>query len=151
MAANTAPIFTAVPDFGGNVWTSSTTANTRSDGVGTIGTDMLLLYTSGAEGSFLNKIRLQPVALVAATATTATVARLYISTVTSGATTASNTRCIGEIALPTQTAAQTTTATNFVELPLGFAIPTGYTVLMSMHHAAASNTAWQASMFAGDY
>jgi hypothetical protein len=151
MAANTAPIFTAVPDYGRATWTNSSTANTRSDGVGTIGTSMLLLFTAGTEGSFLNKIRLQPTAGVAATATTATVARFYISSITSGATDATNTQCIGEIALPAQTAAQTTTATNFVELPLGLPIPTGYTVLMSMHHVAAANTSWQAVIFAGDY
>jgi uncharacterized protein with beta-barrel porin domain len=151
MAAGTTPIFTLVPEIGANIWLPATTANTKSDGVGTIGTDMLLLFTSGADGSFLNKIRFSPSASVAATATTASVIRVYLSTQSSGATTNANTHLIGEIAAPSQTADQTTTATNYLELPLGFAIQTGYSVLFSMHHAAAANTSWKGVCFAGDY
>jgi uncharacterized protein with beta-barrel porin domain len=151
MAAGTTPIFTIVPEIGANIWLPATTANTKSDGVGTIGTDMLLLFTSGADGSFLNKIRFSPSASVAATATTASVIRVYLSTQSSGATTNANTHLIGEIAAPSQTADQTTTATNYLELPLGFAIQTGYSVLFSMHHAAAANTSWKGVCFAGDY
>lgn len=151
MAANTAPIFTLLPAIGSNVWLPATTANVKSDGTGTIGTDMLLLETSGAEGTFLNKIRFSPSASVAATATTASVIRVYISTQSSGATTSANTHLIGEIAAPAQTADQTTTATNYIEFPLGFAVPSGISLLFSMHHAAAANTAWQAVAFTGDY
>lgn len=151
MAANTAPIFTLTPNIGVGLWTSSTTANTKSDGSGTVGTDIIKTFTSGSNGSFVNKIRFQPVASVAATATTATVVRVYYSTVGSGATANTNTFDLGEIALPSQTADQTTTATNYVELPLGVAIPASSFIHFSMHHAAAANTSWQATCFGGDY
>ena len=151
MAAGTQPIFTATPAIGQAIWLPATTANVKSDGVGTIGTDMLLLETSGANGTFFNKIRFSPAASVAATATTASVIRVYISTQSSGATTNANTALIGEIAAPAQTADQTTTATNYLEFPLGFAVPTGYSVLFSMHHAAATNTSWKGVIFSGDY
>jgi hypothetical protein len=151
MAANTAPIFTLLPAIGTAIWLPATTANTKSDGVGTIGTDILLLETAGANGSFLNKIRFSPAASVAATATTASVIRVFLSTQSSGATTNANTSLIGEIAAPAQTADQTTTATNYIEFPLGFAVPSGISLLFSMHHAAAANTSWQGVCFSGDY
>ena len=151
MAAGTTPIFTITPDLGAGIWLPATTANTKSDGVGTIGTDLILLYTSGTDGSFLNKIRFSPSASVASTATTASVIRVFLSTVTSGVTTNVNTHLIAEIAAPTQTVDVATTATNYLEVPLGFAVPTGYTVLFSMHHAAVANSSWKGVMFSGDY
>ena len=151
MAANTAPIFTDVPVIGAGAWTSSLTANTTSTGASTIGTTSLLLFSAGADGSFINRVRLSPAGSTAATATTATVARLYISTVASGATTNANTFLFAEVALPAQTTDQTTTATNYVEIPCGFYIPTGYYLLLSMHHAAAANTQWTCLVFGGNY
>lgn len=151
MAANNAPIFTEVPLIGSGVWLPATTANVKSDGVGTIATDMLLLLTAGSDGAFINRVRVVPQAGTAATATTATVARLYISTQAAGATTNVNTHQFAEVACPAQTADQTTTATNFLEIPCGFYIPTTYTILASMHHAAAANTSWKFIVFAGNY
>lgn len=151
MAANTAPIFTTTPAIGAAVWLPATTANTKSDGTGTIGTDMLLLETAGTNGSFLNKARFSPCASAAATATTASVIRVYLSTQSSGATTNADTHLIAEVPAPAQTADQTTTATNYIDVPLGFAIPSGISVLFSMHHAAAANTSWKGVVFSGDY
>lgn len=151
MAANTAPIFTETPVIGAGIWTSSLTANTKSDGAGTIATDMVKLFTAGADGAYINKIRLQPAASAAATATTATVARFYISTISSSTTTRADTFPFAEIALAAQTADQTTTATTYYEVPCGFYIPTGYYIHFSMHHAAAANTSWAAIVFGGNY
>lgn len=151
MAANTAPIFTDVPVVGMGIWTSSLTANTKSDGAGTIATDMVKLFTAGADGAFINKIRLSPAASAAATATTATVARFYISTISSSTTTRADTQPFAEVACPAQTADQTTTATTFMEVPCGFYIPTGTYIHFSMHHAAAANTSWSVIVFGGNY
>lgn len=152
MAANTSPIFSDSPNVSNGIWTSSLTANTKSDGTGTIGTDMVLVFTANAtDGSFVNRIRFTPSASVAATATTASVIRVYYSTVGSGATARTNTFLIAEIAVPAQTADQTTTATNFYEIPLGFGMPAGSFLHFSMHHAAAANTSWQATCFGGNY
>ena len=151
MAANTSPIFTDVPLIGQGQWTSSRTANADSDGSGTIGTDMVLLITGATDGTFLNRIRLFPSATAAATATTASIHRIFLSTQSSGATTSSNTSLYAEYAAPSQTAAQTTTSTQPIDIPLGFYIPSTISVLWSMHHAAAANTLWHAIVFAGAY
>src|SRR3990167_9502654 len=149
MPQNTSPIYTLTPKIGRASWVAATTANTTNGGVGTIGTNMLLCYTAGANGAFINKVRLHPVGLTAATATTATVGRVYISTVASGATTNADTQLYAEVACPAQTTAQTTTATSYIEIPFGIAIAANETILFSMHHAAAANTGWDISVIAG--
>ena len=151
MSQNTNPIFTLVPNVGNAVWTSAATANTKSDGTGTIGTDMKIVFTAGVNGSFVQKIRACPTAIVAATATTPTVLRVYFSIVGAGTSSNSQSFQIAEMALPAQTADQTATATTPVEIPLGMAMESGSFIHVSMHHAAAANTAWQFSAFGGDY
>ena len=145
------PSFAATPNRGKAVWTNSTTANTKSDGQGTIGTDILLAYTAGSSGSFIERIRLCATGSTAATATTATVARVYLSTATSGATTASNTQLWQEKACPAQTTDQTTTATAPIDFDAGFRLKANETILFSMHHAAAANTSWELQVIATDY
>ena len=145
------PGFATTPKRSGCTWLSSTTANTKNDGTGTIGTDILLAYTAGAGGSFIDRIRAHPVGGTAATATTATVARLYVSTQASGATTNANTRLWAEIACPAQTTDQTTTATVAIEFPAGIRLAASDTLLFSMHHAAAANTAWEVITAGMDY
>jgi len=152
MPVNNAPLLAGKPINGRAVWLPGTTANTKSDGTGTIGTDMLLLYTADSTyGGFVQKIRLNPQASAAATATTATVVRIYISTKTSGSTTNADTTLFDEITLPAQTADQATSATNKIEIPIGIAMKAGETILVSMHHAAAANTSWGIFAIAGDY
>lgn len=151
MAANVAPIYTLIPVIGAAVWLPATTANVKSDGTGTVGTDILLLLTGGTNGSFINKIRLIPAASAAATATTPTVARAYLSTVSASSTTSANTHLFAEVPCPAQTADQTTTAISSIEIPCGFYIPSTQSILVSMHHAAATSTAWKFLCFAGNY
>jgi hypothetical protein len=147
----TDPQFSATPNVGQAVWLPATTANTKSDGTGTIGTDMLKVLTAGASGSFVQKVRATPSASAASTATTATVLRLYVSTVSSGATTSANTTLVAEVACPAQTADVATSAVTPVEIPLGLALKSGQYLLASMHHAAAASTAWHLLGVAGDY
>lgn len=152
MAKNTAPLMAGKPRVGRNTWLPATTANTKSDGTGTIGTDMLLLFTADATyGSMLYKALIQPQASVANTATTATVIRFYLSTVTSGATTNANTSCVGELPLPSVNADVATTATVTIQMPFGYPLEAGQTLLYSMHHAAAANTSYGVTVLAGDY
>ncbi len=153
MSANIAPIFSKLADVQGSVWISTTTANVKSDGTGTIGTDMLVAFLADAtNGGFIDRIRFMPSASVASTAMTQSMIRVYISSITSGATARTNTFLFGEYATTAPNADQaTTTAMTPVEITLGFAIPPGYTVLWSMHHAAASNTSWQAIAIGGKY
>jgi hypothetical protein len=152
MPANSDPIYSKQGNAANiGIWTSSLTANTTSDGTGTIATNMVKIFTAGVNGAKIDRIRLFPAASVAATPTTATVARLYTSTITSGATTRADTIPFAEIACPAQTADQTTTAVSPLEIPCGFVLPANQTILMSMHHAAAANTSWAATVWGGDY
>jgi hypothetical protein len=148
MAANVSPIFGLTPVLGQVV---ISTQNTKSDGTGTIGTDLWLGFTAGADGAYINKIRLSPTASVAATATVATVIRIFLSTVSSGATATSNTSLFQEQAVGIQTAAQTTTGTFFFEIPMGITIPANSTILFSTHIANAANTAWKAVILGASY
>lgn len=152
MAANTQPIYSRLADWLGTIWTSSLTGNTKSDGTGTIGTDMLLAFTADAsEGSFLDRIRFTASASAAGTATTASVIRVYISTVGSGATARTDTFLFAEVAAPSVTSDSATVPLNYVEVPMGVGLPAGAKVLWSMHHAAAANTSWQANVFGGKF
>ena len=152
MAVNNDPILAGKGNTGSVAWLSSTTANTKSDGTGTIGTDNLKAFTADSTyGAFVQKVRLNPQGSTAATATTATVARIYLSSQTTGSTTNTNTFLWAEVACPAQTTDQTTTATSPIEIPLGFALPAGWTILVSMHHAAAANTSWSFTVIGGDY
>lgn len=151
-APNTNPIYSLVPGIAAGQLTASVTANTKSDGVGTIGTDIIKCFTADAtNGSYVKKIRLQPYASTAATATTATTLRLFISSKTSGATTAADTFCFQEISAAAQTADHSTTATFFIEIPVNETWPASYTILASQHVVAAANTGWQVIVFYGNY
>jgi len=149
MPANTSPIFTLTPNVG---LAAVTAANTKSDGTGTIATDIFKALTSGANGSWVSRVRWNPTATVAATSTTNTVGRVFLSTKTSGATTGgTDTWLLGEVALVSVSADHSTAPTNPIELMLNMAIATGYTILVTNHAAPAANTAWQAIVIGGDY
>lgn len=152
MPANVLPVFSKGPWSSGvgGVWTNSSTANVKSDGAGTIGTDILKIATAGANGAFLQKIVASLGESTISTASTATVLRVWVSSQTSGATTNANTWLLREIALATQTPSSTVAGVP-VEIPLGLPIPANYTILVSMHHVAAASTQWQFWPVGGDY
>lgn len=148
MAANTDPIFSKNGKIGSALVTA---ANTSSAGGGTIGTDIFLAFTADAtNGSFVQRVRWIAVATTP-TATTATVARVFISSVTSGATTSANTYLWDELVLPSVSADNASTAVFEMDIMLGFALPAGYTILVTNHAAPAANTNWRAIVVAGDY
>lgn len=129
-----------------------TAANTSSQGGGTVGTDIFLAFTADAtNGSFVQRVRLVPTATAANTATTATVLRIFISSITSGSTTSANTFLWKELTVPSVTADSSTAQTNEYDIPLGFAIPAGWTILVTSHAAPAANSAWRATVIGGDY
>lgn len=151
MAANTTPIFPLTPQVAGIVFGGN--ALTKSDGsaVTGIGTDIYKVFTAGANGSFVERIRLSPVGTTAATATSATVLRVYVSSKTSGNTANTDTWLIYEIGAAAQTADHSTNATFYFDIPLNIKLPASYTILVSSHVANAANTNWEAVVFAMDY
>jgi len=150
MSGNATPMFTRQANIGA---ANVTAANTTSDGSGgTIGTNIYsVLAADLTNGSYVEFVRIMVVASAAATATVATVIRIYVSSQQSGATTTANTHLIAEIAIPASTADQTTTANNWYDVPLGFRLPAGWALLASTHIVANANTAWRVTAIGGDY
>lgn len=131
------PVWSGSPLYGR---VAITAANTKSDGSGTIGTDIFLLASAGANGANLGQVEVLATASVAATATTTTVLRVYFSTQSSGNTTSGNTFLIREWVLSSTTAASTAAGVPVWTVPLNTPVETGLHVLVSTHHAPAANT-----------
>jgi hypothetical protein len=138
MAVTATPVFSQAPLLSS---VRVTAANTSSQGGGTIGTDIWLSGTAGANGAFIERVRFSPTATTPTT-TTATVGRVFYSSVTSGATTNANTFLLGEITLPAIAADNATNSAPTFDLPLNITIPAGNTILVTNHAAPATNTAW---------
>jgi hypothetical protein len=148
MPANTDPIFSKNGRIDSILVTA---ANTSSQGGGTVATDIFKAFTTDAtNGSFVERVRFIPTA-TAATTTTATVGRVFVSSVTSGATSSANTFLVGEITLPAVAADNASTAVIWFDVLLNIALPASYTILVTNHAAPAANTAWRAVVFGGDY
>lgn len=149
MARNTAPIFTATPIITTGVLTGNI-ASSRSDGVGTIGTDMIKVFEGKAvDGSRLNKIVISPVATTPTTMATSII-RLFISSLNSGTTSAADTHLIKELIAFGSAAANASTPIDSFVVPIDIAIPAGYTILASIHHNLTANTSWKIVAMGGD-
>lgn len=144
----------AIPQFTKNGAINSvlvTAANTSSQGGGTIATDIFKAFTADAtNGSFVEYVRFSATATTP-TNTTATVARVFVSSVTSGATTSANTFLVAEMALPATAADNASTAINPFDIALNIRLPAGWTILVTNHAAPAANTAWRLVVVGGDY
>ncbi len=147
-AANTDPVWSKSAGFGA---IAVTAANTSSQGGGTIATDIFLAFTADAtNGSFINRVEWILGESTIATASTATIGRIFQSTQTSGATTSSNTNLLREVALIAQTPSSTLAGVPII-VPLNFWLPAGQTILVTNHAAPAANTHWKAVVIGGNY
>ena len=150
MAANTNPQYGNKANV--NTGVAVTAANTKSDGSGTIGTDLFVVLTAGANDTYVNSVDWWPTASAANTAVATTIARLFISSqVSPNATSSANTELIDEVSLPAATGANSSAANNPVSRPLNRRVPAGYTLLASNHAAPNANTAWKAVPDSLDY
>jgi len=114
MAANTQPIFTASADTQWSV--SATTANTTKDL--SAGTNYLV-FTAGPNGGYVQRMRFRPLGT-----NVATVARIFINN-GSSTTVATNNALWDEISLAATTLSETSALSTY-EIPLNFALPSGY-------------------------
>jgi hypothetical protein len=146
MAVTATPVYPQAPAVGS---VAVTAANTSSQGGGTIGTDIFLALTAGANGAFIEKIRCVPTA-TAPTNTTATVGRFFRSTQSSGATTTANTHNIGEVTLPLTAADNATSAAPYIDVPMNITLGAGESLLVTNHAAPAANTQWKFTAFGAD-
>jgi predicted methyltransferase len=149
MAANVAPIFTKLPINDGVVLIGFSTS---SSGAGLIGAggDLALVVTAGADGAFISKVRFIPTATTP-TATSATVLRIYVSTVASGATTTATTVLWEERAVATQNASNSAANVNPVDVALNIPLKPGQSILVAQHVAPAANSSWRALAIGGHY
>lgn len=145
MPANTSPIYSIVGATDSVATNNSglivgPTANTAQDGTGTL----YKLFTAGANGSYIQKIRFRPVGSPAAT-----VCRVFISS--SSTTNATNTWLYDEITLPAVTVSQTAASSVF-ELPLNFAVDPNYLLYVTFGTSTGSaGTGYSIVTIAGDY
>ena len=148
MTANVAPQFIADANVG---QVAVTAGNTSSEGGGTIGVNTFLLFSAGPNDSFLETVVWMPTASTPATATQATVARLFLSTVGSGSPTAANMFLLAEVVLPSVSADSSTVANPQVSMSVNERIPAGYFLLVTNHAAPAAGSQWCATAFGGNY
>jgi hypothetical protein len=150
MAANTSPIWTLTPNVSGADITS-TVANVNTTAPGTIGTNCFLAFTSGADGSYLQKIRFSFVSTTSVISSVNTTLQVYLSTVNTGATSTANVKLIAQVQAAAQTVSAVTTAPYVVEIPLNFAIPASRYLLVTQSVAQTTNANWQALVIGGNY
>jgi hypothetical protein len=139
MAANTSPIFSATGDI---QWVPAAlnTANTLYDGTGANGQ---VIFTAGASGSFVQRVRFK-----ASGSTAATAGRIFIN---NGQSTGSavNNILFDEITLAATTATNTA-ATAVYELPMNVALPPNYRLIATVAVVQPSG-GWFVSTIGGSY
>ena len=153
MAANTDPIYSKVGDVQSlNGAVAGPTANTAQDGTSSA-TSMYSVYQADAtNGGWLYGINFASVGSPAAT-----VARIYISSITGALTmgttnTAANTFLIKEVTLAAVTLSQTAASAMTQFVPINQMIPPGYRILVSFGTSTgASGTGYVVTAFAGKY
>ena len=156
MAANTSPIFSLTPLIQRSSITNSITALATSNGTAATGVsgtsgEMVVVATGATDGSYLQRLRLRWTGSTSTSAASGPVVRIYVSTVSSGATTSSNTYCIEEIVMGTQTAASATVATFPYDVPLNFILPSGSYLLASVSAKPTANTEICMTVYGGNY
>jgi hypothetical protein len=137
MAQNTAPIFTQTPRLGFGIMIGD--ANTSFDMSTGVSAS---LFTAGASGSYVNKIRFKP-----SGSTVASVLRVFINNggVT---TTGANNILYAELSAPTISVSNTVAQNDF-EIPFNIAIPANYRLYATT--ATALGGGYDITTVAGDY
>lgn len=143
MATNTDPVYSIAGSVTNNNTTGMnqliTAASTDYTG---IDTDNSLVFTAGANGSFVQRLRFK-----AGGTNIATVARIFINNGTAVGTATNNT-FYGEQPLPATTAIATTSTVD-IDYPLNFAIPAGFRLYVGLATAVAAG--WVVTPIAGNY
>ena len=136
MPANTSPIFPLTPQV---AWTTITTANTVTDGTGTVAT----IFTAGANGGRVDYIRCRALGT-----NVATVLRVFINNGSTNAT-ATNNALFEELTLPITTASNTGDTGGDFDISLNISLPVGYKINVALATAVAAG--WKVIAVGGDY
>ena len=140
MAANTSPIFSESPAIGLSDATPILTANTTTDL--TSGTIYLLFTADATDGSYVDKIIIQPIGTNVATA-----GRFWINNGSTTGTATNNTQ-FKDVTLAATTLSQVAAIGN-TEVTVGFALPAGYKIYMTLGTTVAAG--FKATVVAGNY
>jgi hypothetical protein len=150
MPANTSPIWTLIPNVShADILTTAVNVNTTAPG--TVGTNCFVAFTSGVNGSYVQKFRFSFVSTTSVISSVATTLQVYSSTVNTGATTTANTDLLAIVQAPAQTVSAVTTAPYQIEIPFSFAIPANRFLLVAQSVAQNTNSNWQGLAIGGDY
>lgn len=147
---NTAPIFSGTPRIVNTQISATATTNSQTTG-GNIGVNSNLVFTSGASGSYVQKIRFQFTSTTNLINSAATLLKVYYSTVNTGTPTVSQIALIADVQAPAQTIGAVTTSAFPIEVPLNFAMPANTYLLVSQTVAPTANSNWVATVYGGDY
>ena len=141
-APNTEPIYSKVGDvqFSAAIITANNTLDITS------GTSYLVYTADATNGGYVRELRLKA---SPANNTAATVLRVWIN---NGSTTgtATNSALIGEVGIPATTASATAALPDFA-FPLGFALPPGYKIYVTVGTAPGGSGQFVATVIGGKY
>ena len=151
MAGNNDPIFSKV-----GLVQSSGVFNTVStypySAAGTLGTDAFIVWTSDStNGGFIQRLRVKYVGN-STTTSVACVMKVFVTAQT-GTSVISDTNCflIDEIAIPATGTLTVTTTNPSYDIPLGFALPPGWNVVVRITAAQPANFGFVVTGFGGKY
>ncbi len=136
MTQNTLPIYAQVPNIGMGLVSA---ANTAYDGTGTVVT----IFTAGANGSYISKIR-----VLCAGTSAATVAKFFLNNGSTNATPANNS-FIFDLSLPANTASNINAQVCY-EIPFYRQLQAGYKVNVCLG-TATGGANWAFTCFGGNY
>lgn len=150
MPGNTAPIYSKAGDVQSSALIAAVNA-VLYNAAGTIGTDVYKIWTADAtNGGFIQRVRVKYVAN-ATTASNACVMKFYLTAASSGAVTDATSFFYDEMAIPA-TGTLTTTAGNVsYDMPLGFALPAGWSVVCKITVAQPASCGFIATGIGGKY
>lgn len=136
-AANTQPIFPLTPNV--SFVTPSLTANTATDGTGTVST----LFTAGSNGARVDRVRMVPLGTNASCK-----AYIFINNGSTTATAANNALLL-DVPMGTSTASNTALIGTPFEFLIALALPATY--LLTCVHTVTVVSGWNFKAFGGNY
>jgi hypothetical protein len=160
MAVTATPIFVQTPNVGApNALLSTAMTNTSAfDGTQAVGTNMVLVFTAGANGSRIDQVTCRFASTNGATASGTSAASLIRFWINNGSvnTTATNNIFFGEVAMGATSVSALGTSVltvNFLTLPTGgLNLPAGYKLYAGSTVAAGgTNIAFAVQAIGGDY
>ena len=143
MTANVNPIFVIVPNIAsdGATGMSPTVLTATGDYTG-VSANHVQVWKANTNSSWIERLRFKAIGT-----NIATVARIYLNN-GSTHTTATNNTFYDEVTLPATTATNTA-ATNTIEVPMNFAMLSGWTIWVGLATTVVSG--WDVSAIGADY